>query len=412
MIVELIEPRSPWISIVNDDPNSPVTYVGVENLPITLDTPQHIFIDTKYHELKGLVSHLQLFKCPSLFEILEDHVVPRISEIGTPNDKRREGFIKFALDHFRFLSVEARSALSTKEIVPVSAEKLRRPKDTVSGKYVAALYFEEEERCAIGSFDEVYHNALVRLGMSEDITDEIILERIRSYSSSGRSHDDINDKVHILFFRGKPPPQPLTKEYMELCWIPATSPEGKFGLFSALQCRSTSFRSLCNYSMPIMKSRISLSRGWEKWLGWDARLTVQQMSKQLHEAKKRDDRLSLAHLVEYWHRIYSSGTASSTVDAELKLDSRRWIPGSSGGFYSLNEIFFTGATHLPPYYDIVCERFLGAEPNIKRFLTKIGVKQAPTFPQVIHILPLSGFWYMKRVAPFSDSNFLVERATR
>ena len=202
-MVELTEPRSPWISIVNDDPNSPVTYVGVENLPITLDTPQHIFIDTKYHELKGLVSHLLLFKCPSLSEILGDHVVPRISETGTPSDKRREGFIKFALDHFRYISLEARSALSTKEIVPVSVKKLRRPKDAVSGKYVAALYFEEEERCAIRSFDEVYHNALVHLGMPQDMTDEIILERIRSYSSSARSHSDIDDKVQILFSRGK-----------------------------------------------------------------------------------------------------------------------------------------------------------------------------------------------------------------
>ena len=379
---ELIEPRSPWISIVND-PNSLVIYLGVESLPITLDTPQHIFIDTKYHELKGLVSHLQLFRCPSLSEILGDHVVPRISETGTPNDKRREGFIKFTLDNFKFLSDEVRSALSMKEIVPVSNEKLRCPKDTVSGKYVAALYFEEEERCANKRFCEVYQSALVRLGMSEDKTDEVILERIRSYSSSERPHSDINDKIYILFSYGKPPPQPLSKEYMELCWIPATSSEEKLGLFSALQCRSRSFRFLCNYSMPVMK--FPISRGWEKWLGWDAMLTVQQMSKQLHEAKKRDDHLSLARLVEYWHNIYFSGMVSPTVDAELKLETRKWIPGSSGGFYSLTEIFFTGATHLPPYYDNVCERFLGAEQNVRRFLTHIGVQQALTFDQVIHI---------------------------
>ena len=391
MIAELTEPRSPWISIVNDDPNSPVTYIGVENLPITLDTPQHIFIDTKYHELKGLVSHLQLFKCPSLSEILGDHVVPGISETGTSNDRRREGFIKFALDHFNSLSAEARSALSTKEIVPVRAGKFRRPKDTVSGKYVAALYFEEEERCAIRRFDKVYHEALVSLGMSEDITDQVIFERIRSYSNSRRSYSDIDDKVCALFSRGKPPPQPLSKEYMELRWIPATSPEGKLGLFSVLQCRPTSFRSLCNYSMPIMKSRIPFSRGWEKWLGWDAKLTVQQMNKQLQEANKRDDRLSLGHLVEYWHNICLSGTASLIVNTELKLENRKWIPGSSEGFFSPTEIFLTGATDLPPYYDIVCERFLGAQPNVKQFLTNIGVKEAPTLDQVIHILPFIWF---------------------
>ena len=389
MIVGLTEPQSPWISIVNNDPNSPVTYVGVENLPITLDTPRHIFIDTRHHELKGLVSHLQLFECPSLPEILREHVVPRISETGTPGDKRRGGFIEYALDHFRFLSDEARSALSTKEIVPVSSEKLRRPRDTVAGKYVAALYFEEEERCAIRSFDEAHHTKLVRLGMSEDITDEVILERIRSYSSSGRSHSDISERVSTLFSRGKPPPQPLSKEDMELCWIPGITPEGKLGLFSALQCRPKSFRLLCNYSMPIMK--FVISQRWEKWLGWDANLTVQQMSKQLQEAKKRDDHLSLARLVDYWYKIYLSGKASPTVDAELKLESQKWIPGSSGGFFSLTEIFFARATHLPPYYDNVCERFLGAERNVKPFLTHIGVRQAPTFDQVIHILLLVWF---------------------
>ena len=387
-MVDLTEPRSPWISIVNDDTNSPVTYVGVENLPITLDTPQHIFIDIRYHYLKGLVSHLLLFKCPSLSEILGDYVVPGISETGTPSNNRRTRFIKFALDHFKFLSAEARFALSTKEIVPVSAEKLRCPKDTVFGEYVAALYFEEEECCALRSFDESYHNELVSLGMSENITDHVILERIRAYSSSARSHSDIDDKVSTLFLRGKPPRQRLSNEYIELRWIPATSPEGEPGLFSAPQCRSTRLRYLYKYFMPIMKPRIFFSEGWEKWLGWDAKLTIQQMSKQLHEAKKKNDHIVLARLVEYWYVIYLSGTASSTVDAELKLDSRRWIPGSSGGFYSLTEIFFTGAKHLPPHYDKVSGKFLREQPNVKRFLTHIGVKEAPTFNQVIHILLL------------------------
>ena len=103
------------------------------------------------------------------------------------------------------------------------------------------------------------------------------------------------------------------------------------------------------------------------------------MSKQLHKAKKGGDHLSLARLVEYWHKIYLSGTASLTVDAELKLEGRKWIPRSSGGFYFLTEIFFTGDTHLPPYYNIVCESFLAAEPKAKRFLTCIGVKPLSTF---------------------------------
>ena len=383
MIVELTGPPSPWISITNDDPNFPVTYVGVENLPITLDTPRHIFIDTRCHELKGLVSYLQLFKCPSPSEILGDHVIPRISETGTPNDKRREGFIKFALDNFKSLSAEACSALSTKEIVPVSTKKLRRPKDTVSGKYVAALYFKEEERCAIRIFGKEYHNALVSLGMPEDITDEVILERIRSYSSSRRSHSDINDKVYTLFSHSKPPSQPLSKEYMKLCWIPAKNSEGKPGLFSALQCRSKSFRFLCNYSMPVMK--FPISQEWEKWLGWDGELTVEKMNKQLQRAKERGDRLSIAHLVEYWYNIYLSGKLCPTVDAELKLDSQEWIPGSSGGFFSPAEVFFTGAKHLLPYYDTACLRFIEEKPNVRRFLTHIGVKPSPTFDQVIHL---------------------------
>ncbi|PWW74714.1 hypothetical protein C7212DRAFT_211494 [Tuber magnatum] len=374
----------PWIPIVNDDPSSLATYIGVENLPITLGTPQHIFIDTTCHELRGLVSHLQLFKCPSLSEILGDHVIPGIPETGAPGDERRMRFIEFALSRFEFLSAEACSALSAKEIVPVSAEKLRRPMDTVSGKYVAALYFEEEEQSPIRGFGKAYHSALVDLGMSEGITDEIILERIRSYSSSGRSYRDINDKVSTLFLQSKPPTQLLSKEYKELSWIPAISPEGELGLFSALQCRPRRFRSLCNYSLPIMEFSLghSCEKEWEKWLGWDAKLTVEQMNKQLEGANRKGDRFSLASLAEYWYKIYFLGKAGSTADTELKLNSRKWIPGSSGGFFSPTEIFFTGATQLPPYYDNVCERFLEAKPNIKIFLTRIGVRPAPTFEQL------------------------------
>ncbi|KAG0636271.1 hypothetical protein HOY80DRAFT_891646 [Tuber brumale] len=370
----------PWISIANDGPNSLTTYVGVEDLPITLDTPQHVFIDTRHHELKELVSHLRLFKCPSLPEILADHVVPGISETGTPSDKRRMRFIIFALDHFKSLSFQVLSALSAKEIVLVSAEKLRRPRDTVSGKHVAALYFDDEERCPTKDFEKAYHDALVCLGMPDSITDQVIWERIHSYSGSARPHREINDKVSTLFSRSKPPTQPLSKEGMELRWIPAISLEGEPGLFSALQCRSTSFRQFCNYSMPIMRTRIS--QAWEKWLGWDDKLTVEQMSKQLQGAKRKGDAVSLASLVEYWYKIYPPGKTGSTVDTELELNSQKWIPGSSGEFFSPTEIFFTGAKHLHPYYDQVCERFLGAKSNVRRFLTHIGVKIAPTFEQL------------------------------
>ncbi|CUS15651.1 unnamed protein product [Tuber aestivum] len=364
------------------DPNPLAIYVGVENLPITLDTPQHIFIDIRYRELKGLVSHLELFKCPSVSEILGDHVVPRIAETGASDDKRRMGFIEFAMDQFKSLSDEVQSTLSTKEIVPVSAEKLRRPNDTVSGTYVAALYFEEEKRSPIKSFDTVYHSALVCLGMPECITDEVILERIHSYSSSRRSPHDINDKVSTLF-QSKPPTQPPSKECMELCWIPAISLEGELGLFSALQCRSTTFQPLCNYSMPIMKSSISHRREkeWEEWLGWDAEFTVEQMDKQLEGAKKNGDCRSLARLVEYWYKIYPPGR-SLTVDTKLELKSRKWIPGSSGQFFSPTEIFFAGAEHLHPYYDDVSKRFLQEERNVEQFLTHIGVKLEPTFEQL------------------------------
>ncbi|CUS15647.1 unnamed protein product, partial [Tuber aestivum] len=372
--------RSPWISITSDDPSSLATYVGVEHLPITLDTPQHTFIDIRNPELKELVSHLQLFRFPSISEILEDHVVPRISETGTPNDKRRMELIKFALSRFEFLSDEACSALSSKEIAPVSGEKLRRPKDTVSGKHVTALYFEDEERSPIKSFDDAYHPALVRLGMPGGITDEIILERIHAYSSSGRPHRDISNKVSLLFYRGKPPRQPPSKECMELCWIPAISLEGELGLFSALQCRSPSFRSLCSYSVPIVD--FVIRPAWEKWLGWDGKLTVELMNKQLEGAIKKNDRSSLASLVEYWSKIYEFAWGTSTVDEELKLNSRKWIPGSSGEFFSLTEIFFTGATQLPPYHDDVCKGFLDARQGIKQFLTRVGVKQAPTFEQL------------------------------
>ncbi|CUS15648.1 unnamed protein product [Tuber aestivum] len=367
-----------WITIARDDSNPLTTYVGVGDLSIALDTPQHVFIDTRYHELKGLVSHLQLFKCPSISEVLEDHVVPRISETGTPNDKRRIELIEFALSHFEFLSAEACSVLSTKEIVPVSSQKFRRPQDTVSGKYVAALYFEGEERSPTKSFDSAYHSALVCLGMSEGVTDQIILERIHSYSRSGRSPRDINDKVSTLF-QSKPPTQPLSKECMELCWIPAISLEGELGLFSAGQCRPASFRPLCNYSMPVMKLRIS--QAWENWLGWDGKLTVELMKKQLEGAIRKDDRPSLASLAEYWCKTHPPGERDST-GKELKLNIRKWIPGSSGGLFSPTEIFFTGATQLSPYYDNVCERFLEAEPSIKQFLTHMGVKQAPAFEQL------------------------------
>ncbi|KAG0135098.1 hypothetical protein HOY82DRAFT_632883 [Tuber indicum] len=337
--------RGRWLSIANNDTDSLTTYIGVGELPITLDTPQHTFIDTGYHELKEL-------------------------ETGKPNDKRRMKFIRFTFDNFKSLPDEARSALPVKEIVPVSTEKLRRPEDSVSGQHVTALYFDDEERCPIKEFDEAYHETLVRLGMPEDTTDQVILERIYSYSSSGRSNRMINDKVSTLFLSCGPPTDPLSKECLGLSWIPATSLEGKPALFSPLQCRSTRFQSLCNYSMPIAEFHIC--QAWEKWLGWDRELTVEHMSKQLQGAKRKCDHLALASLVEYWYEIWLLVGAGLTVDTEMELDSQKWVPGSSGGFFSPTEIFFTGAAHLPPYYDQVWGGFLGAKPNLKELQDRIA----------------------------------------
>ena len=353
-------------------------YVGIKGLPIVLDTPDYLFIDMSHDDTEKLSRRLGLIDCPSLPDILNYHVVPRISDTGTSDDERRTELIKFALDNFDQLPPESRAELSRKQIVPVniSTTLLRVPREAVAGEPVNLLFFPEEERCATEDFSARYLDELKKLGMSTAVTPEILLERIDSYSKFTRQFDEIQLKVKLLFTHGNPP-QPLPEEYRKLRWIPAKSPAGDRRLFSTAECQSQGRRELLSYAMPIMEFTITPT--WLDSLGWSGPLPPGQLLEQLEAVTEKRDVDAWEALVRYW-----CIEGNHKPGSPLGLETRKWILSASGTYHKPEEIFLGDAQGLEPYFGTIRPPY--HEGRFQPFFTGIGVKKSPTFEQVSKLL--------------------------
>lgn len=120
--------------------------------------------------------------------------------------------------------------------------------------------------------------------MSEDITDKTILERICSYSHSGRSPSD-------TIIRYVPYSHTANHSLSSLSW----STWNCVGSQQQTWIGNLGYSALSNFD-PETFSFCAIIL-WEKQLGWDGKLTVEQTKTQLQGAKERVDPLSLAHLV-------------------------------------------------------------------------------------------------------------------
>lgn len=365
--------------------NGPVNYVGIRDVPVILHAPNTKFINISNNDSDQLIRVLELAVCPELKEILRLYVVPNI--VDTTDDALRASLVEFALENFASLSQQSVDILSCVAIVPVNTTEaiFKRPVDTVSLDFMK-YFFPDEYRTPVLKFYNRYCLKLAKLGMTTTMSEEFVLERIKSYSQSGHPPNEVGEKATGLLANFPPTIDPtidmkLSQEYTSMQWLPAQAhgdvEEPK--LYSAEQCRDRSYKSLVKYAMPLMK--FDVSDKWRVAMGWDKPLQKSQLLAQLDGAVKAEDTTALRHL------IMKRGTI--LIDYMPELQEREWIPDKGRlKYYRPSDTFFDDFSPLSPYLGTVAPEF--KKPEYKRargnileeFLAKLGVNKEPSFSQV------------------------------
>lgn len=333
-----------------------------------LSAPNTVFIDIS-GDTKLLVHTLNLATCPTQTEILGSFVIPSI--VNTTNQSLRDSFVKFALNCFHNLSRESKEMLAKTEIVPITVTETiyKCPADMVDVN-LAEFFFPDEYRIPDLLFYKHHYSILRELGMALKVDHKLVLERIEAYSQPKRSLEEVGKKAQKLM-ELYIPNMSLPAKHLSYRWIPATTSEGKGGLFSAGECRDSSFRLLVNYAMPLTEFRAP--DAWKTALGWNRPLSKPEILRQLEGARDANDNIALRHL------ILKGG--ENLAQCKSEFEEWEWIPSMSGVYYRPSDIFLNNFPLLSPYLGTLSPDFKIDERCVN-FLEQLGVDKVPDFCQV------------------------------
>lgn len=352
-----------WIRL--DDKS--VSYVAIsissDSLP-TLHMKNTVFIERDFMPevlLQGCVD------IPPPYALLEKYIMPGI--LNPISGESRTTLSKHILrfENVQLLSAQAKKLLSNTDFIPTgNAHVLRCPSEVVDPQAgVAKLYFDNENVFPVPEYSTQFSPGLKMLGMITKTSPRVVLERLEHYSKSQKRVPEILAKVKCLL-ENAPTPPTMNDEDLELRWIPASSPGEGLRLCSPTQCRHKSQELYFKYSMPL--TDLDINTAWKQTLKWFQTPKQLHVLKQLDEAVKRRDNEVLSTLLN------SSLLASPSISKEL--DSRAWIPGTSGGFYRRNDIFQTQAG-FHPYTDTIAPHYSHMFGSGKGY--KFEIEESPSF---------------------------------
>lgn len=311
-------------------------------------------------------------RIPTLPAFLRDHVLPRIQSCDDEKEKEKEervSLCKYAMRHFDHLDQWCKHILSQIDFVPVAEQVWKKPQDLVQpGSTAAALYFDDEKVMPLDSFLKEYNAGLKFLGMATEITERIALDRIERYhrvATEDIHRLELPQKVQHLFTH-YPEPASLKDHYKDIQWVPAAGPDLALQLCSPRECLDKSCRNIAGYAIPI--AEFDVGAAWRKTLGWTGVPRNSLIVGQIKGAVAAKDNTALFVLIE---RKY--------VNAVLpELTEIAWIPGASGSYFRLEDVFMDNAG-FAPYIDVV-------DPQLKRFITEgkidLSLQNRPSFTRV------------------------------
>lgn len=285
---------------------SVVRPVGLPPIPLISDISLFDFSEPNE---RFVVDHFDLADRMPLERFLFEYLLPMAIGIQDANlDRVKYRIADFVMENSQAFREAWIERLQGFAIIPLRRKKgntrhYRKIVELIEpDTLVAELYFENEDVFPNSTFFKEHKRALSACGLRNNITEDIILDRIRTYSQSGKPFDKVRDKVKCLLAL-RPNLNTLKESSMfeirRLSWLPASCTWNQnLNLMSSKECRGVDQKDLVDSVMGCLDA--TLSQDWKVILGWDEPIgmdiLLQQLDNCVAEGRHRSVDQLLSHL--------------------------------------------------------------------------------------------------------------------
>ncbi|KAL9611371.1 MAG: hypothetical protein Q9167_003990 [Letrouitia subvulpina] len=355
-------------------------------VPIISDTSLFDFSDP---DERFLVDHFKLVERLPLERFLFEYLLPMTINIQDANlDHVKYRIADFVIDNCQALREAWIDQLQGFAIIPLrykedNTRHYRKVIELVEPDTpLAELYFENENVFPDTKFFKKHQRALSACGLRNDITEEIILDRIRTYSQRGKPLDKTRDKVKCLFALC-PNLNMLNEssilEIRRLSWLPVSCTwDQNLILMSSKDCRGVDQRDLVDSVMGCLDA--TLSHNWKMILGWnepiDMDVLVQQLDNCVAKGRHRSMDQLLSHLSE----------AAEPSILRPTLHSRKCLLSSNRTYIMPENAFLPGGLlkrhSLAPFLEEIDTDFASNHSDLLQILE---IRSEPLFHDLLKL---------------------------
>ena len=363
-------------------------YQAPINLPPVPDIPGVSLYDLSCHDERNLVERFDLIRKINLLDLLKDYLLPwAVTVSDGPLVKVKEALIEYTFQHLRGAGT---MDISNIPIIPLaSTDGHERKYRSLLGMVDPAsplteLYFEHEDVFPCPEFYQRHKETLRLCGISTDLSWNTCLDRVEYYSRCRVDVENLEAKVKCLLRLpihhelGSSPP---IDEIRTLKWLP-TIPISELAmtLSSSQACRGADESDLVDCVLGA--TRLQANAGWKSVLGWEDRIDLDVLLRQLDICLSRNDHVKVDRVLGYLQSKFDPAEYSI-------LRSKPCIFGVQKN-YLVPKKAFTASELLArypmaPYLEEVDGHF--ARTHVK-LLSYLDVRKEPTIQDVSEVQAL------------------------
>ena len=278
------------------------------DLPPIPEIPGVSLYDLSNQSERYVVKRFKLIEDISLVDLLKHHLLPWAVTVQEGSlITAKEALIEFTFNKSRYATEPWAKEVSKFPIIPLPLTDGQRRKyrslsgmiDPTSG--LSRLYFGHEDVFPCPRFFEQHKEALKACGISSDLSWNTPLDRVRYYSQCGVDVTSLEAKVKCLLqlriHEELGSSESSIAQIRTLRWLPGFPTVGSTMLLFPSQ-KSRGFDESDLVDRVLGTTRFLVNDGWKKLLGWDARIELHLLLRQLdfcladHEHGKVDRILS------------------------------------------------------------------------------------------------------------------------
>lgn len=360
-------------------------YVAVTMENVVPELDGIVFLNARNPSTLWLLGQFALAEVPDMQQLLDEYVFPGI--LAQAMNGILERLATFALGNFDLFPAGGVAKMADMQFVPVQSwtdcgvvtRCLKTPRQCVDPRSgLGDLFFAYESVWIDDEFWKAYSGKLAGMKLIDEITVELVLDRVRAYSNvpSGADTNELARKVEMLIIASTELDIPSLRSSEGRPWLPARKyPSEVVVMASPEDCRDESFTGLVGYGMPIVP--FTVGKTWSKALGWGGLIPPVTIQKHLQILVDRREFSGLRIVLDY---LDQNSQSNGYLDGIREM---KWIMGVSGGIFKCEDIFFNHAARLSPSCDCIDN---GLGESYKSFFTLLGVQENPSLPRLKRLI--------------------------